>query len=486
MKFFIGRLSISEAGSGACHLDQALLVAKDEAQAKDLNESRAMMWAGDDGQIEVGGAWRFHDEKSGTFFVHANGVLEISATAFDDLKDWLQVFGDRQKAEAESQEPAEAVKTLARRIGDQLVKHDVKVSHSKLLHAIAASVGATDWQVLRHAEAPSERVEATPPGVRVDTKGLGTGRFQVDGFVDGIRVIEIDNRLDPESWYLGQAGTLPWKHIDAKKTLACLNAVFQQVSRLQGQTAIASSDVEAPAYADRPPAGYRLADKRQAIQEGDLVYWPGTSTRNAQWAHPVPGQNILGATVSDCWSQIQALAVPVKPVEVSKYPRGNWPTTKLTNIEKLDFAARVNALWLTHGDVELAAKLLHVHPEALLNSFVDAMDADTAFCGRMANWRPEHSLATNLGVAELRGQTTFRTDRRLSLNHTSFTIDGYLGATRQFQVGNAKDKYSPAFTWFDEPMPTGLREVGMLAACLNEALREAYNELRSDWQPPKD
>jgi hypothetical protein len=338
MKFFIGRLAITEGNSGACHLDQALFVAKDEAQANSLNESRAMMWGGDDGQVVVGGAWRFHDEKTGTFTVYANGMLEVSAAAFDDLKDWLPVFGDRKSAETQLQEPSDAVKTLARRIGDQLVKHDVKVSHSKLLHAVAASLGHTDWQVLKHAGA-------------------------------------------------------------------------------------------APA------------------------------------AHPAP------------------VATPEKPW----YPRGNWPTTKLEDIRSFDFTARVNALWLTHGDVELAAKLLHVEPEALMSSFVDPMEADTAFCGRPVGWNATHSLAPNLGMFAMQGHSNgYRVDHRLSSNNGSMHFVGSQAGTEMFRASGFEEGGNPRFTWNAAALPTGLRDVGLLAECLNQALRHAYEELRVDWTPPKD
>lgn len=416
MKFFIGRLAITEGNCGACHLDQALFVAKDEAQAKDLNDTRAMMWGGDDGRVVVGGAWRFHDEKTGTFTVYPDGVLEISATAFDDLKEWLQVFGDRETAEAEKQEPAEAVKTLARRIGDQLAKHDVKVSHSKLLHAVAASLGLTDWQVAKRTTSDTKPSTKLPEGVRVAVHDLGNGSFQVDGLVDDVRIIEVDNRLDVQSWYLGQTGCLPWKHVDAARSLACINAVFDRV------TALSTPGGAQPAKVDGP------------------------------------------------W-----------------FPSGNWPQTKLVDVRQLDFATRVNAIWLTHGDVKLAAKLLHVDAEALMNSFVGAMEADTAFCGRPANWTAKNSLAPNLDAAGWQGHPNgFRTDRHLSLSYTNFWIDGYLGKSHMFRVSNAADKANPTFFWQATSMPYSLREVSLLAECLNEALRQTYEELRVDWTPPKD
>lgn len=425
MKFFIGRLAITEGNSGTQHMDQALFVAKDEAQAKSLNASRAMMWGGDDGQAIGSSGWRFHDAETGTFRVYTHAVLEISATAFDDLKDWFPVFGDRKAAEAEQQEPAEAVKTLARRIGDQLVKHDAKVSHSKLLHAVAASIGKTNWHVASSKEASvmPEDTASLPSFVRVETKQLGPDRFQVDGFVNEVRVIEIDNRLDADKWYLGHAGTLPWDHRDAVKNLACVNAVFAQVKKL-------SKGPNDPAGSTPP---------------------------------------VAAGAAGNPW-----------------FPSGNWPTTKLEDIRTFDFAARVNAIWLTHGDVKLAAKLLHVDPEALMDSFVDPMEADTAFCGRPVGWTAPNSLAPNLGMFAMQGHSNgFRTDRGLSLSYTSFHVTGYLGKTQMFRVSNAKDKSNPVFDWKADALPTNMRDVSLLAECLNEALRQSYEEIRVDWTPPK-
>lgn len=418
MKFFIGRLTVVEGNSGAMHFDDALLVAKDEAQAKDLNESRAMMWGGDDGQVVVGGSWWFNSKETGMFNVRNDSVHEVSASTFDDLKDRVyNVIGDRKTAEAESQEPAEAVKTLARRIGDQLVKHDAKVSHSKLLHAVAASVGLTDWQVAKHSQAEVKQAVALPQGVKVEVLPLPDGRHQVDGYVDDVRIIEIDNRLDTKSWYLGQAGTLPWKHVDAKRALACVNAVFAKVDALS-------------------------AGKGNEVVTAEKPWYPG----------------------------------------------GNWPTTKLEDIRKFDFAARVNAIWLTHGDVELAAKLLHVAPEALMNSFVDPVEADTAFCGRMADWKPQHSLSPNLSMASWQGHPNgFSISCSRSMGNQSFLeMDGYLGKMKFFQLSGCLDRVNPTFNWRGNKLPTSLREVGLLTECLNEALRQSYEEMSSTWTPPKD
>lgn len=82
----------------------------------------------------------------------------------------------------------------------------------------------------------------------------------------------------------------------------------------------------------------------------------------------------------------------------STLPRGNPKQEPLRRAQDIDFAARVDALWLTDGDVAMAAKLLHVDGEDLMSTFRDAGEADVAFCSRPANWKPEHSLARDYGV----------------------------------------------------------------------------------------
>jgi len=62
-------------------------------------------------------------------------------------------------------------------------------------------------------------------------------------------------------------------------------------------------------YADVPPDGYTLGSNRLPIGASDLVYFRGTSTRDAEWTRPERGANIIGATVHDHWPEIMAVAV---------------------------------------------------------------------------------------------------------------------------------------------------------------------------------
>lgn len=108
----------------------------------------------------------------------------------------------------------------------------------------------------------------------------------------------------------------------------------------------------------------------------------------------------LGATG---WAQLKAkVSGGAKPVTVAAtrftLPSGNPKREPLRSAEGLDLAARVDAIWLADGDVELAARLLHVDGEDLMSSFQSAGEADVAFCSRPAAWKPEHSLARDYGI----------------------------------------------------------------------------------------
>lgn len=71
----------------------------------------------------------------------------------------------------------------------------------------------------------------------------------------------------------------------------------------------------------------------------------------------------------------------------------------------IPYGARVDAIWLTDGDVPLAARLLRTTPDSLMQSFASAEDALVAFCERPENWLPEHSLASSFGARSAVGHS---------------------------------------------------------------------------------
>ncbi len=150
MKYYIGRVIINDYASHREYLTQACLAANTEAQATALLDTWAGSWDNDGRKDDNG--YTYSDNGQAFYKVSPFDLTEISPAAFVDLRKVLTTFGEVEVGELEAQSVSEQARTLARRIGDQLKKHDAKVSHSRLLHAVAASLGESDWQVLVHKQ----------------------------------------------------------------------------------------------------------------------------------------------------------------------------------------------------------------------------------------------------------------------------------------------------------------------------------------------
>lgn len=326
MKYYLSTLAIDDHDAKRDYYSRALVIARNVEQAQAVSDFHASTFGGDKGR-EVGIGYRFADADGAGYTAYVHEVKEISPVTFHELSTSLQVLNPIEHVE---EEPAEQVKTLARQLGDQLAKRGVKVSHSHLLHAVSASIGKTDWQVMAQQRKPAK-----------------------------------------------QAVSL------------------------------------------------------SAVKE------------------------------SGPW-----------------FPKGNWPTTPLRNIVELAFIDRVNAIWLTHGDVRLAAQLLHVDPEELMGSFKTAMEADSAFCSRPANWLPEHSLTAS-GHASSEGYR-FRIAVR-ELDNGRYQVDGYVGqaTTKGFiderKIVSLDNRLDPHNWYLGSAGAPSMKETTarIEVACYNAALRKA-------------
>jgi len=332
MKYYLSTLAIDDHDSQREYYERCQVIARNEELAQTVSDFRAGTFGDGQGR-EVGMGYRFGDIDGG-FTVYVHEVMEISPITFHELSTSLKVLNPIEHVE---EEPAEHAKTLARRLGSQLAKRGVKVSHSHLLHAVAASLGKTDWQVIAGQHKPP-----TVKGSVVNNASL------------------VNMAKDQEPWY----------------------------------------------------------------------------------------------------------------------PRGNWPTTPLRDIAELTFWDRVNAVWLTHGDARLAAKLLHVAPEALMASFETAMEADSAFCSRPANWKPEHSLAPN-STASNEGHSFIVEVRELDKGR--YQVDGYVGhATttgfvKERRIVALDNRLDPHNWYLGSAGAPMMKETSARneIACYNAALRKA-------------
>jgi len=328
MKYYIGRIAINchQTFSSVEYASDILIAAPGEVEAQRLLEKRAST-RGELTTVQANsGAYEFPADdgnEDGSVSQFAYSLREITPVTFEDLQSYLEVVGNVDKGALQNQKQSEAVKTVARRLGDNLQKQGTPVAHSALLHAVSASLGETDWQVLLNKQ----------PGSPA--------------------------RAEPES----------------------------------------------------------------------------------QW------------------------------------PTGNWPKGPLGDASKIPFEARINAIWLTHGDIALAARLLHVAPGALLDTLEHPMEADTAFCGRHPDWKPEHSLAMSLGMAPEMGR----------LYHVEwhgeaggrFRLKGFVGKEQLFALDNRENEFYPTLRLVKD-FPTEFQQVNTAAACLNALLSWSYAEMRHE------
>lgn len=148
MKYYIGRVVINDHESRREYHSDACIAANDEAQAQSLLDTRAAFWGGDDARKDNSGGYVF-DEDGAAFTVFAYSLKEISPATFDEMANILPVIGDVAKAPVTGADLPEVVKTVARRIGDQLAKRKVAVSSVSVLEALSASLGAKNWAELK-------------------------------------------------------------------------------------------------------------------------------------------------------------------------------------------------------------------------------------------------------------------------------------------------------------------------------------------------
>jgi transposase InsO family protein len=190
-----------------------------------------------------------------------------------------------------------------------------------------------------------------------------------------------------------------WRYGDEGATYAVMPFSLREVSAAtldeMAEILTPLGDISKVSLADKEPAA---AVKAVCHRLGEHLAGQGVSVSPSRLLRAASAA--LGATG---WDQLKARVqgkTPAKPqpAVLGGLPRGNAKSQPLRRADELDFAARVDAIWLADGDVALAAQLLHVDGEDLMGSFKDAHEADVAFCSRPANWKPEHSLARDYGI----------------------------------------------------------------------------------------
>ena len=164
MKHYIG--SIDVFYDEHCGDTLVALRAPNEAAARELLKQHARGLVGEGAVQEDADDDYFTSEHSmlGTRVVE---LKEVTAATFDAIAGLVTVLGEPDLGVLAHEPDDERVKTLSRRIGEQLRRLDAPVAHSKVLHAVSASLGETDWQVLL----AKSRADAMRPAL-ADFEGL--------------------------------------------------------------------------------------------------------------------------------------------------------------------------------------------------------------------------------------------------------------------------------------------------------------------------
>lgn len=162
MKYFVGTLNITEHASHRDHSRHVLIAANGIPQALKALEAFAGEWDSDPEKVDDG-KFRYSagDDPYDVQALPVDELDEITPAAFLGMKGLTRIGNDAPGNLAE-QSASEQAKTLSRRIGNQLAGLGIEgVSHGKLLSAVAASLGETDWQVLKHKATHSPEGDAT-------------------------------------------------------------------------------------------------------------------------------------------------------------------------------------------------------------------------------------------------------------------------------------------------------------------------------------
>lgn len=145
MKHYIGTLDIFF--DEHCTQNLVLINAANDAAARNLLRKHAMDWVGDAAEQEDPDDEHFSSVDT-MAAARITALQETTPAVYAGLKDLVEVIGDPSVGSLVDEEDDERVKTLSRRIGSQLEKLAAPVPHGKMLKAVSASLGETDWQVL--------------------------------------------------------------------------------------------------------------------------------------------------------------------------------------------------------------------------------------------------------------------------------------------------------------------------------------------------
>lgn len=116
---------------------------------------------------------------------------EISPVTYQELDHYV-TLGEVVQGNLAEESASEQARTLATRLGAQLKKLNASVSHSKLLNAVAACLGNTDWAVLLHKDS---RAHIAGRGSSPDVAHRNGREIPVAAIVDAVWLAHGDTKM---------------------------------------------------------------------------------------------------------------------------------------------------------------------------------------------------------------------------------------------------------------------------------------------------
>jgi hypothetical protein len=182
MQYFIGTVVINDHASRREYSSKALFAAEKEVVAQQLLKDWSQDWDSD-GEPDSSGGF-IYSRGDASYVVLPYSLVEISPASFFDLVRHMPSFGDVKTGNLEEESAPEQVKTMARRLDAQLSKHGINIPTGTMLNALAASLGFTGWQVLKHGnteESSKPEEPSTPTGAALPFEGYANLNAGIPG-----------------------------------------------------------------------------------------------------------------------------------------------------------------------------------------------------------------------------------------------------------------------------------------------------------------
>jgi len=320
MKYYYGIIALS--GDRISFHAPCLIVATNEANALEkLNDQAAYLY----GKSVTKAPGVYHFEDCGYTAV-VQGVAEMSASSYQEMARLSGIAISEVPSQLAEEDTTEQVRTLARRVGSHLAHHGAKVPHSKLLHAIAASIGETDWQVLTHRHAPAT-VETLPsPALETTPEDSALAQPKGQPFIPGTGFLyEVPVTVDvTASAFIKVRAATKHEAIALAREFAADGHIELEMDegnyRRPGDYYVGDKDILEPLDDDEPPTPddhqdfaqvQRGAYRISLVDADDDMYWAELDVFDPNSEEPIEDSHMTCLPMDASPEEIRAFCVRV-------------------------------------------------------------------------------------------------------------------------------------------------------------------------------